>query len=77
MNRFIINALCAVSFSGAEAGEDDSAGGRFGQRKDFLCEPPEEAVRTSRGTDPAGWRATAPVQTQILPSKGALKEKEA
>ncbi len=72
-HHFIMNVFCSVSFYRAEAGEDDGPGGALRQWEEFLCQPPEEAVRTSRGRDPAGRRTAAPLRTQILPSKGAAE----
>lgn len=73
LHNRIINMFCTVCFYGASAREDDSTGRPLRQREVFLRQPPEEAVRTSGGTDPAGWRTAAPLQTQIPPSKGTIK----
>lgn len=72
-HHFIINVFCSVGFYRAEAGEDDGPDGALRQWEELLRQPPEEAVRTSRGRDPAGRRAAAPLRAQILPSKGAAE----
>ena len=73
LHHRVINMFCTVCFYGASAGEDDSTGRPLRQREVFLHQPPEEAVWTSGGTDPAGWRTAAPLQTQVPPSKGTIK----
>uniref|UniRef100_A0A672J630 Transporter associated with antigen processing, subunit type t, teleost specific n=1 Tax=Salarias fasciatus TaxID=181472 RepID=A0A672J630_SALFA len=41
-------------------------------REDLVRQPPEAAVRTSGGADPAGRGAASPLQTQVLPSEDFL-----
>lgn len=76
MRHRIINMSFTVSFYRNSGRKDDSTGGPLWQWKDFLCQPPKEAVRTSRGTDPAGWKTAAPLQTKILTSKGTFNPLE-
>lgn len=74
MHHCVLVMFCPVRVDGAAAGEADGSGGSVWQWEDFLCQPPEEAVRAAGGADPAGWRTAAPLPTQILPSKGRVGE---
>lgn len=70
MHHSVINVSCTVRLVRNPGRKDDGAGGPLWQWKDFLHQPPKEAVRTSRGADPAGRQTAAPLQPQILTSKG-------
>lgn len=75
MHPDIINVSSTVLVFRDPGREDDSTGGPLWQWKDYMHQPLKEAVQTPRRDDLAGWETTAPVQTQILASKGTFNLK--